>query len=490
VTLAQKSGGYLRIFSEDDIERIHNATLDVLENTGVRFLSKDAQRILGDAGARVRDDGVCFFPPYIIERAIRETPAQFTRYPLDPKLPPVRMGGDHFHISPSSLILNVLDLETGRHRPGTIKDMRDFLRLGDALPNYAVNNPGVWAQDVPPPLFQAYYVAATHFNTGKSAPGGDILTKQHADDVMLLHEITLGDRKELGRKKTYYFTACPVSALTWGENVISFIEAAKLGAPVGLMPMPFAGSCHPVTLAGLIVQMNAEILAALVLVQTVNPGNPVLYQVFPGVMDMRAATHSFGCPETALVCAGGAQLARHYRIPVDTITGYVDSKVPDAQAGFEKMQVALLPALAGSNFISLYGGSLDFGETISFEQLVIDDEIAGNVLRCRRGIGVSEETLAVDLIAKVGHGGNYLTEDHTLEHFRDEIFDATFADRRRRAAWTADGALDAAQRARAKAKEILKTHHPSPIDDATKKELEKAIRGMAKRENVEFVPLE
>ena len=489
MTLARKSGGYLRLFSEDDIERIHNATLDVLENTGVRFLSREAQGILGDAGARVRDDGVVFFPAYLIERAIADTPAQWTRYPLDASLAPVRMGGDHFCVSPSSLILNVLDLETGAHRPGTIQDMRDYLRLGDALPNYAVNNPGVWAQDVPPPLFQAYYVAAIHFNTGKPAPGGDILTKQNADDVMLLHEITLGDRKELGRKKTYHFTGCPVSALTWGENVISFIESAKLGAPVGLMPMPFAGSCHPVTLAGLIVQMNVEILAANVMVQAVNPGNPVLYQVFPGAMDMRAATHSFGCPETALVCAGGAQLARHYRIPVDTITGYIDSKVPDAQAGYEKMMVSLLPAMAGSNFISLYGGSLDFGETISFEQLVIDDEIVGNVLRCRQGIGVSEETLAVDVIAKVAHGGSYLMEEHTLAHFREEIFDARFADRRRRSAWQDDGAQDAATRARAKAKEILAAHHPSPIDEATKKELEKAIRAMAKRENVEFVPL-
>ncbi|MFH0962877.1 MAG: trimethylamine methyltransferase family protein [Planctomycetota bacterium] len=490
MTLAQTGGGYFKLFSDEDIERIHCATLDVLENTGVRFTSEEARRILADAPARVREDGVVYLRSDAVERAIRSTPPQFTRYPLDRVRPPVRTGGDHFHMSPSSLILNVLDLETGRQRPGTLRDMRDYLRLGDALPNFELANPGIWAQDAPPELFHAYYAAGIHMNTGKCTPGGDILSKQIADDVMLLHAITLGSEEEIGRRKTYHFTACPVSALSWGENVVAFIEAAKRGAPVGIMPMPFAGSCHPVTLAGLIVQMNAEILAALVLVQTVNPGNPVLYQVFPGVMDMRAATHSFGCPETALVCAGGAQLARHYRVPVDTITGYIDSKLPDAQAGYEKMMVALLPALAGSNVNSLYGGSLEFGETISFEQLVIDNEIAGNVLRCRAGIRVSEEHLAVDLIAKVGHGGNYLMEEHTLAHFREEIFDARLADRRRRAAWEQDGGLDMRQRAAAEAKRILAEHHPSPIDAHARRELEKAIRSMAKRENCEFVPLE
>lgn len=482
-------GPYLKLLSDDEVRRIHYATLDLLENVGVKFTLPEAQAIFREAGLRVDPDGVVHFEPGLVEECIRKAPARFTRHPLSSTAQPVKMGDGTFHMSPGSTVLNVLDLDSGKKRPGTLEDIVDFARLGDALPNFLLGNGVVWAQDVPPPVFHALYFEALVKNCGKPTPGGDILSPQIGKDLMELCGIVLGGREGMRAKKTYTFSGCPANALLWGETVWAFLIAAEAGMPSHILPTPFAGSMCPVTLAGTLTQANAEILSIVVLVQLINPGAPVIYAPYPGIMDMKTANHSWGCPEAALLSAAFAQLSRYYNLPSDTIAGASDSKLPDGQAAFEKMMVVLLPALAGSDCCTLFGGLLELDDYASYEQLVIDNEIAGNITRILQGIRVDEDTLALDVIAQVGHGGNFLNTEHTFRHYRREQYTPQLADRHRRATWETAGGKDLTERARAEARRILREYTPTHMPEDMQRELEAAVRSICRREGVDYTPV-
>ena len=319
-------------------------------------------------------------------------------------------------------------------------------------------------------------------------PAGDGTNKKISDDLVRLTTIVLGGEEEVANKKTYSMTAPPLGSLTYGENVTAFIAAAKAGIPVLVMPMPMSGSSHPVTLAGTLVQTNAEILSIVVLCQLINPGTPVIAAPYPGIMDMKYANHVFASPEAFIMGACWAQLYRWYEITHDISVGTVDSKIPDSQAAYEKMMM-LLPALAGAHSMTHMGGLLDFASTQSLEQLVIDNEIAGNILRILEGIDTSDEKLAVDLIMEVGISGNYLYHKHTLKYFKEEFYQADIANRSIRSIWEKSGSKSMLDRAKDRVKKILKEHRPPQLDKDTQKELEKEVGAIYKREGVPYKPI-
>ncbi|RPI47982.1 MAG: trimethylamine--corrinoid methyltransferase, partial [Chloroflexi bacterium] len=225
---------------------------------------------------------------------------------------------------------------------------------------------------------------------------------------------------------------------------------------------------------------------ALVLAQAINPGIPVNYTTYGGVLDARSGSHSFGAPELGLYNAAAAQLSRWYGIPNNLVTGISDSKVPDAQAAYEKALTTVLPCLAGADSTSLIGGELDFGLSASYEQLVIDDEIAGQILRLVRGFEVNEETLALDVIREVGPGGHYLDSRHTRKHFREELWLPRLADRRPWDVWQADGAKDAVMRARERVEELLAAHQPVPLAPERAAAVDGVVRDICEREGVDY----
>ena len=261
---------------------------------------------------------------------------------------------------------------------------------------------------------------------------------------------------------------------------------AKAGVPIEIMPMPFPGSMTPVTLAGTIVQFNAEILSALVLAQALGPGVPINYTTYGGVMDMHFAAHSFGAPEVAIYSAAAAQLSNWYGVPNNLVTGISDSKVPDAQAAYEKALTTLVPCLAGADSTSLIGGELDFGLSANYEQLVIDDEIAGQILRIVRGFEVNEETLALDVIRDVGPGGHYLGTDHTRRCFRQELWVPSLSDRSAWGVWEAGGKKDILVRARERVEGLLAAHEPIPLPEARARAVDAIVRDICEREGVEY----
>jgi len=478
----------LKILSDEELQRIHLSTLEILENTGVKFLCKKAREIFTDSGLKVDKDHVVYFPPDVVERCIRSCPPGFARYPLDPEHETVRLGTGKAYIGTGSTIAWVLDLD-GRHREAMEKDIVDFARLSDAMNHLTVGNGMIWAQDIPKSIFHARYFEALVKNNGKVTPAGDGLDEKTTKDIINLVGAALGGKDEIRKYKSYTMTACPHSALTWGENVWVFIEAGKYGIPVEFGPMPFPGSMNPVSIAGTLVQMNAEILSVLVLNQLVSPGAPGIYWVWPGVMDMKAGSHAFGCPEGTLIGAAAAQIARYYQIPSNVICGPTDSKIPDQQTGVEKMMTTLLPALAGADEIALVGGMIDFAKTANYEQVVIDNDMAGYVKRLLDGVDVTDDKLAVDIIRETGHGGNYLSHEHTFKYFKEELHFVDIFDRSSRDTWLATGGKDTRQRAIEKVREILKNHHPDPLPKDRKKDLEEVMREIYKREGQDYKPV-
>ncbi|MBI3991443.1 MAG: trimethylamine methyltransferase family protein [Candidatus Omnitrophica bacterium] len=483
------SGDYLKLLNEGALNKIHLSTINIMETTGIRFVTKEAISIFRSAGFLIENENIVKFRPDQVEGAIKKAPRKFTRHGLDPKYDIV-MGDGTLSMGGGSLPLYVVDPFTYKRRNAALTDMVNFTRLVDGLKNLAIGNGVVKPWDVPDSVMHAIWNQNAVVNTYKPSCCWYATDKKTAQDTIDILSAACGGLNKLKEMKTWAITVCPDNSLTWGDSIIGLIEMAKVEVPIEILPMPFCGSMYPVTITGALVQANAETLSAIVLSQIINPGAPIIYAPsYGGIMDMSVGSHAFGTPETALYGAVAAQLGKWYGFPTNIMMGTTDSKVPDAQASYEKMMTMLLPALAGVDCMSLVGGMLDFALSASYEQMVIDNEIAGQVLRIRRGIEVNDETLAVDVIKDIGHGGHYLEHEHTLKHFREEFWMPEIADRYSREIWERNGGKDIKERAKEKVRQILAEHHPEPLDAEKRKEVDKVIKGIMDREGIGNVKL-
>lgn len=283
-----------------------------------------------------------------------------------------------------------------------------------------------------------------------------------ARQVIELAAVVAGGREVLRRRPFIStMTSWMVSPLKLDTEVTQIlIEWCRAGLPVALSSAPMAGSTSPVTLAGTLVQLNAEQLSGIVLTQLVRPGTPVLAGYIPGLADMRGGGYVGGAVEFGMMQAAAAQLAHFYGVPIYGSGGMTDSKLPDIQAGYEKMATLLLAAMGGCNYIHHAIGMLTNMDSVSPEQAVIDDEIMTMVQRVLSGIAVTEASVAVDAIDRVGPGGHFLMDAHTRAFMRSEVFHPLVADRQNRPAWEAGGGQDARARARARVEVLLAEHEP------------------------------
>ena len=476
-------GGQLRFLTKAQIEKIHSATLRVLEKVGVQTTSRLIMDVFKKGGAEVNvKNGTIRIPRHLVYRSVKKAPKRVELYGrnsihhivLEDSRVYFGMGG-----TPTPLIR---DLRTGEFRRPTKKDFADSTRLGDALPNMSFLMAIAGAFDVPYEVEYEHEWEALFNNTEKpivyAAPSA-----YSARKALEMGAAIVGGMDQLRKRPImclYSEAASPLSIVAGNENIIEF---AKAGVPVTFGQAPLVGATGPGTLAGSMVVSNAENLALLTLSQLVNAGTPVFYGGWASVMDPMTGRDSYGAPESAFSYSVlNAQMAGHYGLPTFGYAGPSDSKVPDAQAGAEAMQVALMNALAGVNLMHdcgyLAGGSVG-----SMEMAVICNEILGNVLRIVRGIEVNDETLAVDIIEEVGPGGNFLSHKHTLKHIRDEIHLAKLFDRTAETAWTKAGSKAVHEVAREKAEEILKEHYPEPLPKNTQTRLLEILR-QAERDQV------
>jgi trimethylamine--corrinoid protein Co-methyltransferase len=282
----------------------------------------------------------------------------------------------------------------------------------------------------------------------------------------MLHMVAGGEKKFKDRPFCHG-GGCPIiSPLRYGQhNSEVCLESTKFGSPVWVVMAPQAGATAPAALAGTLVQVIAETLAALLLVDLVHPGHPVILGPWPFVSDLRTGSFSGGGGEEAVLSAAAAQMINHYDLVSSVGAGMTDSKSPDNQAGYEKGITVTLAALAGCNNVSESAGMVGSLMGCSFEAIVVDNDMLGNVLRAVRGIEVNDQTLSYDVIEEVVHGeGHFLRQPQTLELMLSEYAYPALADRMTPSEWEEQGSPDIRKRAATRVNEILSTHYPEYID--------------------------
>ncbi len=475
----------LSLLGDADCEWIHEATLDLLRRVGVCFLPEEALSVFRRAGFEVTDGNIVRFQPNDIEAALKTVPRRVMRRGLAPGFD-VDIGGGTLALGAGSVALHVIEAPSYQRRPATLDDMVKFTRLVDGLDNMAIGNSVVLPREVPDAVVHVIWNLNAAINTSKPSCCWYATTPQMAEDGLAIMSAAAGGADKLRDMKTWAVTICPEGALTWGPSLYGLLRMAEYEVPIEVLPMPMSGSMCPVTIAGTLVHANVEAVSAIVLSQLVRPGCPIIYAPsYGGSMDMRLAAHCFGTPETAMQGVGFAQLGRWYGFPTNMMAGISESKAPDEQAAYEKMMVLLLPALAGADCITQAGGLLDFALSASYEQMVIDDEICGQVLKLVRGFAFDDEALALKAIEEVGHGGSYLQHEHTLGHFRQELWMPRISDRSTYDQWAEAGSRDIVQKAAERAEDVLAQHRPIGVTGPAADAAEREARRVCEREGVE-----
>ena len=478
--MATLKGGLLQILSQDEIYDLHLSTLDLL-GRGVFIDDDSVLKVLESAGALV--DHVhrkVKLPDYLVEECIRKAPPRLEVVGRDPKKC-VKLEGRRVHTHNGGSTTYIMDLDRKERREGLQRDIRETTRLMDALKNIDAVVPLCTCSDVPPALISIISLKEMIENTTK--PVHSTISRVEEVRFLIRMGVIVSAGVEEFRKHPWpYVGISPISPLKFERKITQAIrECALIGLPIKLLPAPISGASGPMTLAGTLVLQNAEILTGLTIIQILNPGCPVIYAARASTLDMRTALNCWGSPEVGIMGACAAQLAQYYHLPSDAYGLSTDAKLPDCQAGYEKAWNGMLPALSGANFIS--GLGMLGGDTSSYEQLVIDNDLFGMIFRTLRApiFTIDDDTLALDVIEDVAgrKGGTFLAQSHTREFFRKgEHWMPNYRVSERNSAeeWTKLGKRDIADRAREVAKEILSDHHPEPLDKDVREGLDNLVK--------------
>jgi len=466
-----------RALSEHQLEELHLATLEVLRRTGVDVLKPEARELLRKAGAKV--DGVRVrIPPHLVEWAIRAAPPRIVLCDRDGN-PAVYLEDGKSYYGTGSDTHNIIDPYTGRRRKPVKADIRNVARVCDYLSNIDfVMCMGI-ARDVPESISDLHHFEAMVTNTTKPL----VFTAWSLDnlkDIVAMAEAVAGGQESLRLNPFITLYTQPISPLQMAaEGLEKLLYMASKGLPTIWTPGMAAGATAPVTIAGAIVQGNAEGLAGLTVAQLKREGAPIVSGSGSMWLDMATMVSVYNAPESLMSIAAWHQLTRSYRLPVWSYAGCSESKVFDKQAALEGAMVTLVAALSGGNLIHDVG-YLEAGLTTSLEMLVTSDEVIGIVKRLMEGIEVTEETLALDTIDKVGPGGHFLGEDHTYRHFREHWY-PSLLDRGNYQSWVDMGETTLAQRANQRVEEILESHTPVPLAEEVRRELANVIERAEQR---------
>jgi trimethylamine--corrinoid protein Co-methyltransferase len=299
-----------------------------------------------------------------------------------------------------------------------------------------------------------------------------------AEQMWKLASIIAGGEDIFREKPFVSIITNTVSPLTIEANTLEILDfCANRGIPVTCAPAPIAGATSPATLAGTLSQLHAEALAGVALAQVLAPGAKVLYGAVPTIMDLRKMDFTLGSVEMAMMNASAVQLAKLYNLPIYASAGVTEAKRPDIQAGFEKTVSCLTVAMTGADYIHLAAGMLDSANSISYEQYVIDNEIIGMINRVLSGINVNEDTMAFDVIERVGPGGNFITDDHTIDHMTDEFFYPNLSVRSNFDIWEERGKQNMLSQAYKRVREILEDGTDGLLDHDTIAEIKRAFPG-------------
>jgi len=466
----------LKVLSDSEVESMHHAALRVLAEVGAILIHPAARQILIGAGASIKNERICL-PPELVEDCLAKCPPQVTIRGRGGMTKTLGDGSLNFHNLGGAR--DIHNLATDEHRFAVLQDLRDATRLLDALPNCNTITPFFTPSDVPGELMSlAMYRHAMSFTT-KPLQGPGVQT---APEVRYMAEMAavLGPPPEV-----LTLSVSPVSPLTFPDHEVeAMLEIARQGIPFAPLPCPTAGATAPFSIAGAIAQQAAEVLVALVLAQLVQPGLPVIFCGRLAMMDPRTGGSVWGGIEMGLASAGTVQLGHRYRLPVNVYGFSTNSHVLDIQNGFERALNAVIPALAGADELSGIG-EMEAGAMSTYAQMVADNEFASSIHRVRRGYVADEDTLAVEVIARIMDGPhNFLGQKHTMKHLKSgEMFVTRLAERGSWESWDTGGRRGLAERAQAESERILGEHQVEPLTETQSKELD-AIMASAEKELV------
>jgi len=452
----QGLNGQLELLSRDEIEKIHQTSLEILQEIGIKMENDSLLNMLAEAGAEVDyDRQIVRISPAMVEEALEKAPSKVVLYGRDGK-PDLHLEGQRVYTGTGGTAVNIFDLKDGKRRPSQARDVGLTARLVDNLEHIDFFVVPVYPDDrQKKKADEARFLNALCY-TGKHVMGG-VYSAEGIERVIDFAVEAVGSEKRLRERPIISMITSIISPLKMERDYTEFMEyIISRGIPIVAPPAPIAGATSPLTMAGSLAQLNAETLFGIVLAQILKAGARVLYGIVPTTMDMRTSSFRFGSIESGLMNAAGAQLAQYYELPVYNTAGVSDSRSPDIQAGYEKMANIMLSGLAGANFIHDAAGLLDTGLTVAFEQYVIDNDILGMVKKTLAGIAVDEERLAFEDIKEIGPEGNFLTAATTMKFLRTELYDQETFEADRWEEWQKKGAQNAAQRARKRAEEILR----------------------------------
>lgn len=458
-TRSRPSG--FRLLSDAQLDEIHQASLEILRRTGVRVHEPRGRTLLQDAGCTVTDGDLVRFPAALVEDALRSAPSRITLCARTGE-PRVHLEGHRTYFGTGSDLPNTLDLQTGQRRPSLLSDVESTARLADYLPNLDFVMSMALPSDVPIATSDRRSFLAMVENTAKPL----VFTawdEAGLADIIRMAEIVAGGPQELALKPFLLAYLEPTSPLQHSAVVVrKLLMMAERGLPLVYAPGPMDGASAPVTQAGALAMVNAEVLSGLVLVQLQRKGAPFVLGAGSGPLDMRTMAATYAAPEFMLHCMAMAELAHYYyRLPVWGFSGCSDSKLPDVQAGIESALWILWTALSGANLVHDIG-YMEAGLTCSYEMIVICDEVISLVRRLLAGIEFSHETLALDALHEVGPGGDFMGASHTARHFR-EVWYPNVLDRRAHDAWMRAGHPTALKNAKEIAGEAVASHAPNPL---------------------------
>lgn len=462
--------GRIRKFSDDQVKRLHDASLEILERTGVCLYSQEALDLVQKAGVKVSDGNRVRIPPALVEWALSVAPKQVVLSDRHGK-PVMDLSGYNTYYGTGSDCPNVIDHRTGERRPGLLKDIEEATRVCDALPNIDFLMSFCIANDVEQKVYDRYQMRAMLANSIKPIL---FVTLEFAGtrDAVEMAEAVAGGRESLERHPFAALYINVTAPLRHNEEALQkLLFMAERGLPTTYTPVVLRGASGPVTVAGAIALANSGELAGLVIAQLKRAGTPII--LTGGVNDMlemRSMLDVYAAPENRVSLL---EVAHYYNMPIFGLTGCSDSKLPDEQAAAEAAFSLLLETQGGAQMAHDVG-YLEGGLSNSIEQVVICDELINYVKRFMTPIEVSDETLALDLIDEVGPHGDFLGTTHTRAHYKQDWYPKLF-DRRNYDHWVADGSKSLQRRAKERVETILASHRPEPLPDDVQHRLDEIV---------------
>jgi len=434
------------MLSQEEKDEIHAASLQILEQTGMQILEAEAREILAGAGCRVEvGTGRVRFPPHVVETAVRKAPSEFLLYGRDPGRS-VLMKPGQVHFTTNGYAVQMYDPATGSRHAMTRADLAYATRLADAMDQLDLYSVIGTPHDVPAETNDRHQLAISLLNTTKHI-WNTAYGREGVLDAIRMAAAVRGSREALRRYPLFTLDLTTLSPLQLdARQAGTMVAGAREGLPIGISPGPIAGATGPVTLAGTLAQANAEILGAITLVQSTNPGTAVIFTQYTRSLDMATGSVTMGGPEFSLLRVATAEMAGYYNLPSRGGGLISDAKAADAQMGAEKMLNCVLSSLSGLTVLA-GAGLVDFINTFRPDQLLIDNEIISSTRRLLEGIRIDSEAIAAEVIALVGPGGNYLAHEHTAAQFRRELWFPKLWDRKPWPIWEQEGGRDVARRA-------------------------------------------